>query len=487
VESNKIKLARAKARAISMPCTIPDVLDPAFPIQSDLIKHPARFKALFATRRFGKSYTAGLYLVKEALENPGVSVLYIALTRDSAKKIMWKDVMKPLNRKFKLGLKFNETLLTATLPNGSILYFMGADSSEDDKDKLLGQKYRLAIIDEAASFSINMRELVYGILKPAMADLNGTIMMIGTPSNFTQGLFFDVTTGVEPGWHLVKGDTKDNPYMAQKWATEIAELTLNQPYIIETPKFKQMYLGQWSVDDDKLVYKFNAERNIYSDLPKQLSPNGWRYTLGIDLGYEDDSAFVLTGYHEHDPHLYVIRSYARKHMTLDEVMNMTLEFMRDEVAKPSRIIIDGAAKQAVESMRVRGAIPFEYADKTGKVDFIELLNSDLIQAKIKIHKSNQTLIDEMASLVWETKGEKITIPRKEHPALPNHLCDALLYGWRMSFHFHSTKPDKVIAVGSKEWYIQQSDNIWENERENLIKQSGNGDGWPSDDSGFGQF
>jgi len=40
------------------------------------------------SRRSGKSYGAGLYLYQQAHETPGASCLYIALTRDSAKKIM---------------------------------------------------------------------------------------------------------------------------------------------------------------------------------------------------------------------------------------------------------------------------------------------------------------------------------------------------------------------------------------------------------------
>jgi phage terminase large subunit len=480
---NKNLAARilAKRNALKI---VPYILDPLFPLQTDFILNPAKFKALFATRRFGKSYTAGLYLLKEALENPGVSCLYVALTRDSAKGIMWKDILKVLNRRFKLNLKFNETLLTATLPNGSVLYLMGADSSEDDKNKILGRKFKLAVIDEAASFTINMRELVYGILKPAMADLNGTICMIGTPSNFTRGLFYDITTGTEPGWHLVEANTRENPYMADKWANEIAELTTKQPYIIETAMFKQMYLGQWFVDENKLVYKFNETRNLYSKLPS-LHKDGWTYTLGIDLGYEDDTAFVLCAYHANDPNLYVVDTYNKKHMSLDQVASKILEYTSQKDSAPCRIIVDGSAKQAVESMRVRTAIPFEYADKQGKADFIEILNSDLVQGKVKIHSSNaKDLIDEMMALVWKTDGDKITLPKREHPVLPNHLCDAFLYNWRMCYHFHATEAEVVVPVGSKAWYDKQSQDIWEREREHLEKQDGSD--WP-DGGGFGRF
>jgi hypothetical protein len=130
-------------------------------------------------------------------------------------------------------------------------------------------------------------------------------------------------------------------------------------------------------------------------------------------------------------------------------------------------------------MRARSNIPFEYADKTGKVDFIEILNSELIQAKIKCHSTHKTLMNEWMSLVWKTEGNKIILPKKEHPALPNHLCDAMLYAWRHTYTYHSAPAKPVIPVGSKQWYIQQSDNIWERERQKLEEQLQQGD-WPEE-------
>lgn len=427
----------------------PSLVDVNFPLQFDFIQHPSKLKALFATRRFGKSYTGGLYLVKEASETPGVSVLYVALTRESAKKIMWKDILKPINRKFKLGIKFNETLLTATLPNGSIIYLMGVDSNEDEKDKILGQKYKLAVIDECASFSINLRELVYGTLKPAMADLGGTIAMLGTPGNLTKSLFFDITTGAEPGWHVVKANTADNPYMATKWAKEIADLTANQPYIVDTPMFKQMYLGQWVIDEDALVYKFNSERNSYTQLPMQARGD-WQHFIGVDLGYEDASAFVVCAYHEHDKVLYVVDTYARSKMDITDVADKIKQLRTQYSAY--KVIIDGANKQAVEEIQKRHHIPLISADKRGKEDFIEIMNAELILGRIKLHTTGAApLAKEWQALVWKTKDNKVVHPKAENPACDNHMADACLYAWRYCYQYLSEAPPVKPKPGTPEW------------------------------------
>lgn len=453
----------------------PPLVDRNFPLQAEFIEHPSRFKALFATRRFGKSYTGGLYLLKEAQENPGVSVLYIGLTRESSKRILWKDVLKPINRKFKLGIKFNETLLSATLPNGSVLYLMGVDSSEEEKDKLLGQKYKLAVIDECASFSINLRELVYGTLKPAMADLGGTIAMLGTPGNLTKSLFFDVTTGKEPGWHVVKANTSDNPYMRDKWAKEIEELKANQPYIVETPMFKQMYLGEWVIDEDALVYKFNSERNLYRDIP-MFASGDWQHFIGVDLGYEDASAFVVCAWHEYDKTLYIVDTYSRSKMDITDVAEKIRELKTKYGAY--KVIIDGANKQAVEEIQRRHSIPLQAADKKGKEDFIEIMNSELIMGRVRVQEQlGAPLIEEWQNLVWKVKDGKVVHPKAENPACDNHLADAALYAWRYCYQYLSAAPIKKPDPGTPAWYDAEIAKMEQEAEEFFEKQAKNEDFW----------
>jgi hypothetical protein len=470
------------------------VLTDAFPQQIAFIDDPNNLKALWCTRRAAKSFTAGLYMVYEALKEPNSNLLFIGLTRESAKAIIWKDVLLQLDKRYKLNIKFNRSELTATFQNGSIIKVTGVDAEETDMLKLLGRKYRLVCIDEASMYTIDTRTLVYGVLRPAMidpssqgaqGDSRGTICMMGTSSNFPRGLFYDVTTGKEAGWALHTWSALDNPYVRDNFQLELGEIARDRPLYMETPQFKQFYYNQWVVDEDKLVYKLNEARNIYNSLPPQISPNGWIYVLGVDTGWEDDNAFVLCAYHENDPHLYVIRTFNKPHMTFDQVVAKINEFLSHPTQAPTKVIIDGANKQGVESMRVRSSIPFEYADKQGKVDFIEMLNGDLVQGKILVNKECHVLIQEMMGLVWMTEGEKIKYPKKEHPSLSNHLCDAFLYAWRNGYHYHSQPAEIKLVKYSKEWYEEQAKDIWERERDMLEKQQSKGDwgdegGWGSD-------
>lgn len=455
---------------------VPNVLEQAFPQQISFIKSKSKYKLLFCTRRAAKSYTAGLALVDAALNNPGCNCLFFALTRDSARSIIWKDILKVINRKYGLGAAFNETALSMTFPNGSVIYVTGIDVDENEMHKLLGRKFRLVCGDEASMYTIDTSNLVYGVLDPAVTDPNdegesGSICLFGTASNFPRGLFFDITTGKEGGWEVFRWSAHDNPYVAKQWAEKLEEIRTKRPAYMETPQYKQWYLNLWEIDEKLLVYRFDMSRNLCRELPR-LSKDGWTYVLGVDTGWEDDSAFVLTAYHTNDPHLYIPRVFKKKEMTFDDVVNKIQEFMRDPIMSPHKVIIDGANKQGVESMRQRSSIPFEYADKNDKVSFIELCNSDLIESRIKILDTaeNRPLWEEMSGLIWVTDAGKIKYPKKEHPNLPNHLTDAFLYSWRCGWHYAATPVEKKVIVGSKDWYLQQSEEIWERERESLTRQ-----------------
>ena len=476
------KLEEFKQR-MKIPLPLPRLFSPEFPQQEAFYRDPAKLKALFCTRRAAKSYTAGLCLVDTAQTYEGSNGLFIGLTRASAKAIVWKDILHVIDRRFNLGASFNQTDLIMRLPNRSEIVVTGVDVDEEEMLKLLGRKWHFVAIDEGSMYTINTRNLVYGILKPACADFRAPIALFGTSSNFTRGLFYDITTGKEPGWSVHRWTAHDNPFVAKNWQEELDEIARERPLYMETPQYRQWYLNEWVVDEEKLVYRFHESRNLYAQLP-HLSTDGWTYVLGVDTGWEDDNAFVLCGYHLNDPHLYVIRTFNKPKMTFDMVVEKIQEFMADSEFPPSKVIIDGANKQGVESMRARSNIPFEYADKQGKVDFIEMLNADLIQGKIKLSKECKSLMDEMMALVWKTEGDIIIVPKKEHPALPNHLCDAFLYAWRCGWHFQHSKVEEKIVVGSNRWYQKQAEDIWTREREKLMELE-NGE-WPSE-PGWGRL
>lgn len=452
-------IAKEILREIKRRKTSTDITDHDFPKQAAFVTDRSRLLAGFCTRRAGKSFGIGLKLYNACLQHPGVSNVYIALTRDSAKRIMFKDVFKAINRKYDLGANFNHTELSITLPNQSIIYCLGMDSSPDEMDKVLGQKFKLAVIDEAGSFRQDLREIVYSRLRAAVSDLDGQIVMIGTPQNFTKGLFYDVVWAkTEPGWKVHTWSAFDNPYMVKQWERDIKEMTDANPRVVETPWFKQNFLGQYVVDQSALCYRYSNDRNR---VPARDVPDTPNTVLGIDLGFTDATAFSLLGYRGDAKKLYVLHTSKEKELTLTQVAERIQWYINRY--KPYKLIIDNAAKQAVEELKQRFLLPLTPADKTGKADFIEIMNSDFIAGNIVVSDACTDLIDEYSNLIWDDKSKK----KQEHPNCENHLADATLYAWRYCYQYISELPK---AVPTEEERVQR----WEEE---ILEPKGEKEWW----------
>lgn len=359
-----------------------------------------------------------------------------------------------------IGASPNASELSFTLPNGSIIYLSGADAKPDEMNKLLGQKYKLVIVDEAAFFRQDMSKLVYEILKPAVADYNGTIALISTTSSFTSSLYYKIANGLEAGWEVFKWTASDNPFMKDKWQKEIDFLTKNKPGIEETPSFKRMYLNEWYIDEDDKVYKYDPFRNFIKELPKA----DYSYMLGIDLGYDDATAMVVVAFSEHDPNLYAVETFSRSKMTVSEAAEQIRRL--DAKYNFEQMIVDNASKQSVEEIKKRYQLPLIAAEKTSKREYIEMLNSDLLTSNIKLTPGASALKDEWSKLTWdETKKEQGKYV--EHPGLPNHLSDAFLYAWRWAHNYANT-PKVSIPPRNSEAAV---DMFWEQEEEKMTGTS----------------
>jgi hypothetical protein len=479
-------------------------IDDSVPEQAAFIRDPARRKLVFSARRGGKSYGEGRFMCKEAWETPNVSCLYIGLTRDSAWRAMWRDVLKDLNRKLELGAKFNETKLLMTFPNGSTIQLLGLDATEDEQAKLLGGKYKVVIIDEAASFTIDLEDLVLKTLGPAVADHRGTICMSGTPSNVHAGLFFKLTHDQNPmvpgrwqreGWSCHRWCYEQNHYVRAQVEAEIADLIAAKGEVVkETPGFKQMWRGQWCVDDSMLVYKFGLGRNSFDGRLPTFHAGAWHYSLGIDTGWKA-SAFTLGAYHDHSPNLYVLESWKRRAMDVTAMADVVRWY--ESRFKLDSMTVDGANKQAVEEMNGRHGLSLDAADKRDKFEFIDIMNDDFAMGRVLVSTAEWPtdlvaqftdaarcgakeyvsefkcglLVKEYATLVLDERKLLRLRKREEHPNSENHCADSALYEWRKAYPYIST----VLAplppkAGTPEWHLAEQRRA-EEQNEEMLREA----------------
>jgi hypothetical protein len=305
------------------------------------------------------------------------------------------------------------------------------------------------------------------------------MVLIGTPGNILSGPFYEATY---PGYN--DADTgkpvsrtydsperfwAENPKELYRWSrhTWTVNDNVSAPHLMvealiekqregwpdDHPTWLREYLGQWVAAETSFVYAYPTilQRDPdrvqwdpdYKDGDRNGLPAGnWRYILGMDLGFEDDFAVVVAAYNTTDQTLYHLWDHKMQHQDVYQVA----DHIHAAVARFGNfdaMVADasGLGKMVVETLNRRHGFYVQAADKREKYDFIELINADYHSGRIKIIPQTE-LEFELLNLQWDlSNGAKEFLARtgklKEHPGLPNHLCDAFLYTWRFSYHNYS--------------------------------------------------
>lgn len=428
------------------------IYDGLFKQQQEAFKDHSNFIACQCSRRAGKSYFIGSKLFYNAKKYKGSIIPYIALTRRSARFIMW-PVLKEIDRIYGFKSDFREHDMTILTKEGSTIALFGADV-HGWIDRLRGGKYPFVGIDESASFGEHLTELVDDVLTPAIADYNGQIALVGSPGVTPHGFFYEATEQKKHGFNVYKWTVHNNPHM-KNIKSFLENLKKRKNWTEENPTYRREWLNEWVIDLDALVYKFNDNKNIYNELPKR---EDWYNIIGVDYGWHDQVAFCIVSYNPHSPFIFVIHSEGHSHMIPSSIANRLIQ-LRDKY-KPIKIVADtgGLGKSITEEMIQRYSIAISAAEKKEKMTNISLLNGDFIDGNLKIHESLKPLINQLKILQKDDKG-------LEDPNFPNDLCDAMLYAYREA-RAYTWEPERAKAKTKNEKWEQEAEDMLQKELDN---------------------
>ena len=440
--------AAAPSDIASMASLETRILDDCFPAQRAFVLEPARLYAAICSRRASKTFSGGVRMILECLRVPGSNCLYAAGTRLEAKGIFWEPILKFLDKKYSLGIEFGEAELVGRFPNGSRIKLFGLDANAEERKKVEGQKYAFVLLDEVQDYRhADLKTLVQHGLRPAMADVQGTICLAGTPSN-GRSYFYEITQPDESkrpkGWAVHHWTAFDNPHVP--WADDVAQEMAETPGIETTAMFRQRRWGEWVFDETLLCYPHHTRITWMDELPALTDGDHWIYALGEDLGFTDDTAFVVLAYRAHDPRLFVCHAESSPNMDLIDIIERTKAIQK--IWPVVRIIVDtgGLGRTLAETMQRRAQLAVEAADKTEKEQHMRLLEGDMARGKLVFLPGAKPLFADLQSLSWDRRKLEETGARVEDPGCPNHKTDALLYAWRKCYHYAAREQSPAMTA-----------------------------------------
>jgi hypothetical protein len=371
--------------------------------------------------------------------------LFLALTLDSAREIVWDD-LKDLSENYGwvIGkdIKFNEARSIARHKNGASVRLFGINSSSKEMKKVLGQKYKKVFVDESGSMTIDMVKLCYQMIEPGLIDYDGQLTLLGTCENIPKTFFEKVTMGREPGWSIHRWTSDKNPYVRDAWVKKKNELIEQNPNVIHASWFRTHYLNEWCQDDDLLIIPFHEERNSVEKLPASID---WSFVLGVDLGFNDATSFSVLAFSPDHPICYRVKGWKERGLILSKV-GKEIERIRSQYDF-FRIVIDGANKQGVEDLKQRMGLPLKEAEKAGKAIYLKTLKDAVVTATFKVVKGdNNDVVEEWDHLQWSDETHL-----KEDPRCENHSSDSTLYAFRECKHYIYTEPEVVPRNDTDEY------------------------------------
>jgi len=407
-----------------------------------------RFRNAVCSRRAGKTVGIVADMLDTCQKESEINLLYITITQQQARAIIWSDLLR-LIEDYSIECKVDNTRLTVSFPNKSRIYIAGA-KDRTEIEKFRGWKLRKCYIDECQSFRTYIKELINDIIIPALRDKRGELYLTGTPGPVKAGVFYEYSQS--KNWRSHHWTAFDNPYMHDPPKLDLEEV-LREERVIRgidesDPSYIRETFGKWIEDSDALVYKFNRTRNIYTTLP---TGGEWSYIVGVDIGYNDSDAIAVIGFNSHHKKVYLVDEHVKNKQNISQLVEV-IQYYKDQY-NPIRMVMDAGAlgKKIQEELRFRHGLHLEAAEKTRKVEFIELLNDDLRTERFKAFENS--LFQEDCMLVQWDKDSKIRNPEKPKISDTYHsdICDAVLYAWRECKHYLSEKPAKVPVEGTNDY------------------------------------
>jgi len=243
--------------------------------QQQVADSKKRFKLVTAGRRWGKTFLSIREIAYQARE-PNKLIWYVTSSYRAAKMIVWKELK---NRLLDLRWvhKINESELSVSLKNGSLICLKGSENAQ----QLRGISLTYCVIDEAAQVH---PDVWMEVIRPALADQQGGALFITTPlgkSNWTYELFQQARL-LPDLWDAYQFSTLEGGFVT---AAEIESAKQD----MSERQFRQEFLATWEDAASRIAWAFDREKN-HKEL---INPNTAQLEVGMDFNVQPMCAVIM--------------------------------------------------------------------------------------------------------------------------------------------------------------------------------------------------
>jgi hypothetical protein len=283
-------------------------------IQRQILFSRAKYIAMMAGRRGGKSEAFRQFFSDEFVDNPAARCLYIGLTLTTAMSLLWTpmiDTLTTLGIKIKSHNRVEGMIVTEA---DGVMKF-GGNTTKDEREKNRGPYWDRVGIDECQSQK-ELRYLVESIISPTLIDKAGQIALGGTGprvrGTYWEAFFLGAQADGSPlypdalrlNWNL-----SQNPFIPDY--EKQLEMIRKDKNLSETdPLYIREYLGRIAYDDDALVLRL-GDGNAFTDQELTAWVNSQpvtdvRFSGGLDFGFEDADALAIIAYSISRPERFLV-------------------------------------------------------------------------------------------------------------------------------------------------------------------------------------
>lgn len=355
---------------------------------------------LIAHRRAGKDKMVFANLPAKMLQRVG-TYFYFLPTYNQARKVIWngsdKDGFKFLDH-FPRGIvkSINQTEMTITLTNGSILQMVGADNI----DRIVGTNPVGCVFSEYAL----MKKEVWDLISPILLENGGWAVFIFTPRGKNHAHDLLQKAQKDPNWLVEILPVSKTKALSDE---QIAEAKMNMTDAL----FRQEYECEFE-DNVGAVYR-NVKSRTYPMHSWTENPNGI-YQIGVDLAKSADYTVITP---------FDITTFRVAPQDSFNQIDYTLQKTKIEAAYHrfgrGRVIMDatGVGVPIVDDLLNKGinVAPFTFSYNS-RNELLVNLQILLEQGKVQI-PDDPELVEELESAYWDTTASgrsKIIVPDGKH-------------------------------------------------------------------------